>query len=1003
ETLPDTTGCWDENPGQSNPAYPWPSIEAFYTHVLFSNPRLRFSNAQKQAILDWARQLGARNVPSIYQLEKAAERIRKLVGDPTTKVTSPTGNIFFINDVGKAIAKDFANPVTRLAMQDYPIDGGKTMAQVFNGEKLLLEAAEEIRPPAARVRGKIYFVNELLRLSNGKYFIPERFFCESSNGDEVGADKEALDPKQKLFALGKMVDLTVEGLKADHESVIAPTSAFHETIEDILSDQGERCVFTALSEKRGSSVPNPLRAKAKGRMVYTVPLIVFMDDVSGNISKQWNKHYVIYISNALLPRETFEKQFCIRFVTSSPHAMPMELMMALKESIRKGADTGVDAYDCKTHEEVMLVPYALFFDGDNPMQAEMSSQGGLTCNYFCRTCYVGGNKEYKASDEGYTSLFKPGRLRMPEETLQIINEQIDFSFISGGTDKIKKSVQATGVNDRVSGIAIESMLQLGKALRKGSSIEESRIRDRLKNCYKERLMVDPDTKRIVNPLLNMPGVNVHLDTPTEILHTFLLGVVKYWWGQTVHIIASSKQMNLLQTRLASLDTHGLNAPSFDPAYICHYKGGLIGKHFKSLAQLIAFATYDIVSEPVLNGWVTIGLLAVFLWHTRINDIDKYLDNLTQIIDDLLNITAQCAPSIIIHKPKFHFLLHLPLYIRRFGPAITFSTERYESFNHVFRLCSIHSNKKAPSRDTCKWFGTHDIVKHVSLGGYWFDESLHKWCRAGSAIVESDHQYASYLGLSIPREKSRFVGLPPKSKNTSSALKWSKTRCSSHAQATHQAGDEHSRFYHAISMTAKNGDDVPLNKTVIVTIDEKLHVGKACEILVPQSHQASRHASHVLVQLYVFLPNLHARLRVPCLELNEKYVVIDPKDILCSVNIQHDCSASGCKESEQVAVRQEYMETTQRREQVQHVDGTKYLLNVFSIHNYEMISNVIPAPLRHALSTFRFVPDGTEVKLKAAAEIRQKKKSATTTTTNGNTEAITHTNAAATGSQAVQTP
>jgi hypothetical protein len=93
--------------------------------------------------------------------------------------------------------------------------------------------------------------------------------------------------------------------------------------------------------------------------------------------------------------------------------------------------------------------------------------------------------------------------------LGTINEQINFSFVSGGTDKIKKSVQATGINDHMSGIAIEPMLQLGKALRKGSSraVEESRIRDRLKDCYKEHLMADPDIKRIVNPLLNMPGTS----------------------------------------------------------------------------------------------------------------------------------------------------------------------------------------------------------------------------------------------------------------------------------------------------------------------------------------------------------------------------------------------------------------------------------------------------------------------------------------------------------------
>ena len=80
----------------------------------------------------------------------------------------------------------------------------------------------------------------------------------------------------------------------------------------------------ASSEKPGNAVPNPLRAKAKGRMVYTVPLIVFMDDVSSNILKQWNKHHAIYMSNALLPRETLEKQFYIHFATSSPHVTPME-------------------------------------------------------------------------------------------------------------------------------------------------------------------------------------------------------------------------------------------------------------------------------------------------------------------------------------------------------------------------------------------------------------------------------------------------------------------------------------------------------------------------------------------------------------------------------------------------------------------------------------------------------------------------------------------------------
>ncbi|KAK1215419.1 hypothetical protein PQX77_021958 [Marasmius sp. AFHP31] len=108
----------------------------------------------------------------------------------------------------------------------------------------------------------------------------------------------------------------------------------------------------------------------------------------------------------LLPRKMIEREFCTRFVTSSPHASPMELVKALKDSIRKAAEQGVTAYDCKNLEECLLIPHAHFWGSDNPMQAEECSHGGLQCNFFCRTCEVGGTQEVKRSEPGYLSLFK---------------------------------------------------------------------------------------------------------------------------------------------------------------------------------------------------------------------------------------------------------------------------------------------------------------------------------------------------------------------------------------------------------------------------------------------------------------------------------------------------------------------------------------------------------------------------------------------------------------------
>lgn len=77
----------------------------FATHLLFSSPRLRFTEAQKRAVLGWAEALKAPHVPTLYGLKKCQADIHRLVGNPTEKATALSGNIFYVNNVGHAIAK----------------------------------------------------------------------------------------------------------------------------------------------------------------------------------------------------------------------------------------------------------------------------------------------------------------------------------------------------------------------------------------------------------------------------------------------------------------------------------------------------------------------------------------------------------------------------------------------------------------------------------------------------------------------------------------------------------------------------------------------------------------------------------------------------------------------------------------------------------------------------------------------------------------------------------
>lgn len=58
-----------------------------------------------KAVLDWAKELGARDVPSLYALKQHSKYLQDVVGDPTGKVVSPFRNIFYVNDIASAIAK----------------------------------------------------------------------------------------------------------------------------------------------------------------------------------------------------------------------------------------------------------------------------------------------------------------------------------------------------------------------------------------------------------------------------------------------------------------------------------------------------------------------------------------------------------------------------------------------------------------------------------------------------------------------------------------------------------------------------------------------------------------------------------------------------------------------------------------------------------------------------------------------------------------------------------
>ncbi|KAJ7839824.1 hypothetical protein B0H14DRAFT_2587760 [Mycena olivaceomarginata] len=116
----------------------------------------------------------------------------------------------------------------------------------------------------------------------------------------------------------------------------------------------------------------------------------------------------------------------------------------------------------------------------------------------------------------------------------------------------------TGVKDKVAQHCIDILLQKSREMKANNP---GRSAESIKEELEAWLSDQPGDK--VNPLLDIAGLDPHRDTPVEILHTILLGIIKYVW-YTLHSGWSEAQRDLFVIRLQSTDISGLKSLRFVP-------------------------------------------------------------------------------------------------------------------------------------------------------------------------------------------------------------------------------------------------------------------------------------------------------------------------------------------------------------------------------------------------------------------------------------------------------
>ena len=81
-------------------------------------------------------------------------------------------------------------------------------------------------------------------------------------------------------------------------------------------------------------LPNPWREKSGNRLICHVPIALYSDDTSGNVSKQFNKHNSFYFTLAGLPPRISNQEYNCHFLATSNLATVGEISDLIVDELK---------------------------------------------------------------------------------------------------------------------------------------------------------------------------------------------------------------------------------------------------------------------------------------------------------------------------------------------------------------------------------------------------------------------------------------------------------------------------------------------------------------------------------------------------------------------------------------------------------------------------------------------------------------------------------------------
>lgn len=870
--------------------------------LLANNVRYQFSEGALKFLWRWLAVLGIR-MPSWRKVRKEEQEIFGAISCPPQRHRSYKGNIFYVNSVIDILKHELANPHVMSQLRSMAEDTGAMLRELYHAGKW--QRSPECQAPMAIVNGRHFFIEEFVTLDDGHHAYVRRFFISAEDtyaevsdvtldGDGIYYLDEDTAPIPACRLLSRAQFLPVSDQRIPGHRYLGGTR------------RGLQRVHHARQKLQQLCDDNHLKDRAYGRRIINVPIVLFSDDMSGNQSKRWNKHEVWYCYLGGLPFAEAQKEFNIHFLGTSNVCSSMELLPPIMDEIVGAVQEGFVAYDSIAHEEVFVVGTVLCCLGDNPMGSVFASHVGMKGSLPCRLCSV---PAFDGSADSLKQIVSGGAGRSWEETKNQVSDYLSHAGFYGNAGAIAANTTETGVKDEIAQYYIQNLQEFAGSHRNASHEEVLGYLRSLGPFH-----------RLQNPLFRIKGFDGHLDCPVEILHTVLLGPVKYAMAEAVGRLKRQPAVTArLIARANSMDPTGLYRPLQGRQMVTHY-GSLVGKDYKSLIQCAPFIFHPIVDAKELQMHVAFATLTKLVFTREIVDINAYCKRLQEAVRRTILSVAR-AEVDLLYKPKFHLLIHLPAQAERFGPLLLGATEKMESFNHFLRDASSFTNRQAPSRDLARRFANAHALRHIVSGGYW--KVGDRWQCAGQQITDLWQSEVIQKVLGFTRRVTKW----PVGRTWNCLVESPLSATTAFAQAIGQTaalGQPEDLVASFDRVAGLSGDMFGIKNWVYL---EDGKIGRVFEIL-------RREEQEPFVLLHIF--QVHQDVRVfgcPKLTATNEIVLRRVSGIKGPVNVQHNCGESECT-YDQARVRHEREVLWDRMEdelEVVHADDSSFLLNIYCIN------------------------------------------------------------------------